>query len=108
MRPLVSVSNGTRIWRLDTSTDKIRGIGDIDGDGADDIVLRGPNGMTVLGLKSPTLRLIQSHSNGTALGGWLLEEGDRILGVGGIIPEGGDEILLGKQPYYPPLWSPPQ
>src|SRR5262249_5069588 len=74
-------------WNLGAA-DRYSGHGDLDGDGRDDIVLKSPWGIGVLGRDSyGTLRATALAAYGTWQGSWNLGAADQILAVGNF---GGD------------------
>ncbi len=80
--------SGTRLgsWLLGTSDNNPRLIGDLDGDGLDEIVITSPWGLGVLKMIDGDLRSVAMHPNGDNLGGYIVHNAhnfaliDRIQG----------------------------
>jgi len=93
--------NGTRFggWLLNTGDNLFGPIGDFDGDGLDEILVRSPWGIGILKLSgsgsSTTLRPLMMAPNGTRFGGWLLNTADNRFGpVGDFDGDRRDEIIV--------------
>ena len=71
-------ANGTRFgdWLLNTADNRFSPIGDVDGDGRDEILVTSPWGIGILKLSGNTLTAIMMAPNGTRFGGWLLNTAD--------------------------------
>ena len=100
-RALMMVPNGTRFggWLLNTGDNLFGPIGDFDGDGLDEILVRSPWGIGILKLSgsgsSTTLRPLMMAPNGTRFGGWLLNTADNRFGpVGDFDGDRRDEIIV--------------
>ena len=100
-RALMMAPNGTRFggWLLNTGDNQFGPIGDFDGDGRDEIVVRSPWGIGILKLSgsgsSTALRPLMMAPNGTRFGGWLLNTADNRFGpVGDFDGDGRDEIVI--------------
>ncbi len=76
-------ANGDRIggWLLNTADNLIRFVGDLDGDGRDEAVIRSPWGVGVIGLQGSIFRCLTLHPFGSKLGDWVLERNNRIVAV---------------------------
>ncbi len=116
LTPLVLASNGTQFgngesgraykyWQFDSTRDRLGIYGDFDGKGGEDILVRSPWGMGILGFNGTTLTSLMMASNGTRFsdgtrfGGWTYNsKTDRIAGVGNFKGESGNiqkaEILV--------------
>ncbi len=72
--------NGTRFggWLYDSRGNPIEGIGDFDGNGRDDIVIRSGWGTGLLTLAGDTLNSLTLKPNGTQLGAWTLAKDDSL------------------------------
>ncbi|PKV50792.1 VCBS repeat protein [Aquimarina sp. MAR_2010_214] len=100
-RGVMLASNGTRFggWLLNTRDNVFGPVGDFDGDGRHEILIRSPWGIGLLELTnsttSPTFRPIMMKPNGTRFGGWLLNTADNVFGpIGDFDGDGRDEILI--------------
>jgi hypothetical protein len=94
--PLIK-RNGTRFdgWLLNTDDNRFGPVGDFDGDGADEIMVRSPWGIGILKLDGDTFRAIAMKPNGTRFTGWLLNTMDnRFLGAADFNGDGVDEIFV--------------
>jgi hypothetical protein len=89
--------NGTRFgsWALDTNSSTVGPVGDFDGDRRTEIVVKGASGLGILELNGSTLSPTAGASNGTRIGGWLLNAGDNSFGpVGDFDGDGRDEMVV--------------
>ena len=59
---------------------RISRIGDLDGDGQDEILVSSPWGIGVLKEEGGTMTAVTMVPNGTRLGGWLLNTADNTFG----------------------------
>ncbi len=77
-RNLLIKPNGTRFsgWLLNTADNRFGPVGDFDGDGVDEIMVRSPWGIGILKLYGSTFRAIAMKPNGTRFNGWLLNTND--------------------------------
>ena len=74
-RHIFMAPNGTRFgsWTLQTAVDEFLLIGDFDGDGEDELFVRGRSGVAVLKLVDGALTAIAHHRIAESLGGYVLE-----------------------------------
>jgi hypothetical protein len=89
--------NGTRFggWLYDSRGNPIRGIGDFDGNGRDDVVLTSGWGIGVLTLAGDSFNSLMLKPNGTRFGGWLYDSGaNPIRGVGDFDGNGRDDLII--------------
>lgn len=89
--------NGTRFggWLLNTNIDRLGPVGDFDGDGVDEIIIRSPWGIGMLKLNDDTFSVSMMKPNGTRFGGWLLNtDNDRFGPVGDFDGDGVDELIV--------------
>ena len=94
--------NGTRFggWLLNTADNVFGPVGDFDGDGCVEILVRSPWGIGLLKLTSGpgstyTFQPLIMAANGTRFGGWLLNTADNFFGpVGDFDGDGRDELLI--------------
>ena len=94
---LVVKPDGTRFtsWTFDASHDAIRGIGDMNGDGRDDIVVTSSWGIGVLAQIGDTLATIVRRPNGSRFGGWLFDSAaNLIVGIADVNGDGSDDLLV--------------
>ena len=70
--------NGTRFdgWLLNTADNRFSPVGDVDGDGRDEILITSPWGLGILELSGSTITALMMAANGTRFGGWLLNTAD--------------------------------
>lgn len=78
--PMIA-QNGTRFgdWLLNTADNRFSPIGDVDGDGRDEILVTSPWGIGILKLSGNILTALMMAPNGTRFGGWLLNTTDNHL-----------------------------
>jgi hypothetical protein len=101
-RGVMLAPNGTRFggWLLNTGDNVFGPVGDFDGDGRTEILVRSPWGIGLLELtNSPgpayTFQPLMMAANGTRFGGWLLNTADNQFGpVGDFDGDGRDEIVI--------------
>ena len=89
--------NSTRFgdWTLDTAVTMVRAVGDLDGDGRQEIVATGPSGIAILKLTGATLTPLMVADNFTLFGGWSLDTVNDQLGpIADYDGDGCDEILV--------------
>lgn len=98
-RALMLAPNGTRFggWLLNTADNVFGPVGDFDGDGREEILVRSPWGIGILKLTgtTPIFQPLMMAPNGTRFGGWLLNTADNVFGpVGDFNGDGRDEIAI--------------
>lgn len=87
---LISLQAGTSIfmapnssrlgdWQLNTRSDRVHLIADLDGDGRDEIVIGGGRGIAVLKFVESRLTTIAVHEFGSDVGGYRLESPDNFV-----------------------------
>lgn len=89
--------NGTRFggWLLNTADNWFGPVGDFDGDGRDEILVRSPWGIGILKDVGGTFDAPMMAPNGTRFGGWLLNTADNGFGpVGDFDGDGRDEWVV--------------
>lgn len=74
-------ANGDSVggWLLGTAGTGFGPVGDFDGDGCDEFVIRSPWGIGIIGLQGAVFRCLTLHGFGSRLGDWILEPNDRIV-----------------------------
>jgi hypothetical protein len=104
-RTLMMAANGTRFggWLLNTADNQFGPIGDFDGDGRDEILVRSPWGLGLLKFTqvagTDTLQPLMMAANGTRFGGWLLNTADNRFGPVGDFDGDGREELIVSSPW---------
>ncbi|MDA2491774.1 FG-GAP-like repeat-containing protein [Bacillus cereus group sp. MYBK132-2] len=94
---LMMAENGTRFdsWLLNTADNRFSLVGDVDGDGKDEIVITSPWGIGILKLSGNTLTAPMMAPNGTRFDGWLLNTVDNHLHtLADLDGDGKDEIVI--------------
>ena len=94
--PMIA-ENGTRFggWLLNTADNRFSPIGDVDGDGRDEILVTSPWGIGILKLSGSELSALMIAPNGTRFDGWLLNTVDNhIVTSADLDNDGRDEILI--------------
>jgi hypothetical protein len=94
---LTMAPNGTRFggWLLNTADNRFGPVGDLDGDGRDEILVTSPWGVGLLKLSGGTLAAPMMAPNGTRFGGWLLNTADNHFGpVADYDGDGRGELLV--------------
>ncbi|MFC5379256.1 S8 family serine peptidase [Aquipuribacter nitratireducens] len=94
---VVMARNGTRFggWLLNTADNVFGPVGDFDGDGRDEVVVRSPWGIGVLKLSGTTFAPAMMAPNGTRFGGWLLNTADNWFGPAGDLDgDSRDELVI--------------
>jgi len=94
------VATGTRIdgWIIDTPTNYLLAVGDLTGDGADEVLIRSPWGIGVLTVGTDNrFHTRTGHPYGSMIGDWRLDSSDIIAGVGRLLG-GAQNVLLIVKP----------
>jgi acyl-CoA hydrolase len=93
--------NGTRFggWLLNTADNAFGPVGDLDGDGATEIVITSPWGLGMLKLTGASFDAPMMARNGTRFGGWLLNTGDNRPSTAADYDGDGREELLITSPW---------
>lgn len=87
-------------WRMHSS-DEIDALGDFDGDGRDEFILRSDTHVGLIANDIENDRILDVVNFGNRLeGGWLLQESDRFLGAGDFNKNGRDEILVQSKTHF--------
>ena len=99
--------NGTRIggWLLNTADNKFGPVGDFDGDGRVELMVRSPWGIAIFRYFGGSWTRVAIARNGTRFGGWLLNTADNRIGpVGDFDGDNRDEILV-QSPWGLGVWK---
>lgn len=94
---MVAKADGTLFgaWRYSAGADKIRGVGDFNGDGKDDILICSPSAIGILTQQSSTLAPIMSQPKDAWFGGWRYNPDDNVVeGIADFNGDGKDDILM--------------
>ena len=89
--------NGTRFdgWMLDTRTNRLEVLANLDNDRASEMIFTSGWGVGVLEQTGDTYRALFLDPNGTRYGGWILDtEKNRFGPVGDFDGDGRDEVLI--------------
>lgn len=82
-------------WHYDSSNNTVEGVGDFNGDGRDDFVIRSPWGIGIVGLTSTGyFTHYSSYAFNNYLGSYYLRSGDKVAGVGDFNGDGDAEMIL--------------
>ncbi len=82
-------------WNFNAASDRIRGIGDFNGDGKADLVVTSSWGIAILTVSGSTLTPVMVAPGGTRFGGWNFNAlSDDLRGFGDFDGDGDDEILI--------------
>ncbi len=93
----VMAANGTRFggWLLNTADNRFSPIGDVDGDGRDEILVTSPWGIGILKVSGNTLTAMMMAPNGTRFDGWLLNTVDNhVVTTADLDGDGRAEIVI--------------
>lgn len=99
--------NGTRFdgWLLNTRDNRFGPVGDFDGDGKDEVLVRSPWGIGLLALEGDTFRAKVIRPNGTRFGGWLLNTNDNRFHAAADFEGAGRDSLFVSSPWGIGLWA---
>ncbi|MGB7983062.1 MAG: hypothetical protein WCF36_19950 [Candidatus Nanopelagicales bacterium] len=82
-------------WVLNTETDEYGPVGDLDGDGKAEIVVRNASGIGVLKVDGGAITSVMTAANGARFGQWLLNSGDNVFGpVADLDGDGHAELVV--------------
>lgn len=97
LTPLMAQPNGAWFgaWRYNRQDNVLEGIGDLNGDGRDELLLSSPWGMAALKLQGSTLTTILVRPKGTWFGGWCCNpDNDAVAQVADFNGDGRDDLLM--------------
>jgi hypothetical protein len=96
LNTIAIVPNGTMFgsWKLDTGTDRVEVVADLDADGRAELVLSGPGGLAVLGLAAGTLTLKALVADGAAAGSWKVDAAHSSVWAGDVDGDGRAELVV--------------
>jgi hypothetical protein len=93
--------NGTHFgsWILDTSTNRVGPVADVDGDGRVEILISSPSSIAILKLSGNMLTPLVVANNGTRFGGWLLDTSNNDFGPAADYDGDGHAEILVASPW---------
>ncbi|MFE1646980.1 FG-GAP repeat domain-containing protein [Microbacterium sp. P01] len=94
---IVMAPNGTVFgsWTLNTATDRVEAVADLDGDGQAELVISGPPGLVVLGLSGATLAQKAFVADGASAGAWTVDAAhNAFVGDGDVDGDGKHELIV--------------
>jgi hypothetical protein len=93
--------NGSHLgsWVLDTAADEYGPVGDLDGDGKAEIVVRNASGIGVLKVVDGAIGSVMTATNGTRFGQWLLNSGDNVFSLAADLDGDGRAELVVASPW---------
>ena len=96
LKSIVAKPNGTWFggWNFSSSTISVKGIGDFDGDGDDDMIFRSNWGLGLLQKWGSSLKTIDLDSYSSLFGSWVLTKNDQVKSIGDFDGDGSEEILF--------------
>ncbi|WP_127124995.1 FG-GAP repeat domain-containing protein [Pseudoflavitalea rhizosphaerae] len=81
-------------FTFSNSHQSIAGTGDMDGDGIDEILLRGSEGLAIVKWMNGSFTLLASLAYGSGTGSFTVEAGDKIIGIANFTGQLKTEILV--------------
>jgi len=99
LKSIVVKPNGSRFggWNYHSRDNKIKGIGDLNADGIDDIIVTSPWGLGILTVSGSSLTALDMKPNGKLFGSWLLDKTDVIALAGKFSHKRNTKILIHKK-----------
>jgi hypothetical protein len=92
-------------WNFSGAENDVAEVGDLDGNGRTDIVVRSPTWIGALTLEGSALTSLAVKQHGTAFGAWVFDSAaDAIIGVADLSGDGRDDLLV-KNNAFIGVWS---
>jgi len=98
LKQIAKLQNGKKAngWLL-SKNDIFGPVGDLDGDGSEEIVVKSGWGIGILKVKGDTFSCKSLHKYGTRLEDWILDQKDHVVGIGNFTGSiGKAELLIQK------------
>lgn len=94
LEAMIVLKNGDRLGDIVYQGESVKGIGDFDGNGSDDIVLQTSYGLAILMVRRDNIALSILVPDNTQIGNWPYQNRDEVIAVGDFNGDERDDILL--------------